>query len=380
AGFSMSTKERDVTLERVGINTTSTGVAAMDMTADVEELVNDAAFNDGYLIISNRTTATDSYGATDDITALYGSLKFDFADFQVLAGARYEDSSQSLSYPYSGSGDNTLDSTEVLPALNVNWFINEDYQLRFAASNTLSRPGITERSDSVQYDPETDDAVYGNPDLVISKISNLDIRLEYYMEEDENITLALFTKAITDPIERTVQDGSGSSSEGVTFENQDSADLMGLELDFRVNVIDTANWTGFVAGNFSYIDAEVTLSEDTAKLEGVNSRKLQGQSENLSNLQIGFDHEDTGQSVTLLLNHFSERIYAAGRGEGQDAVVEDGRMSVDLAYNFEMNDELSMKAKIGNITDAKVSYSQGGQEIESYQEGIDISAGVSYQF
>jgi hypothetical protein len=374
-GLMTSQKDRTVDMTRVGVAASSSSV---DTTGDIESVVNDASFESGDLILSNRTTGTDSYKATDNISALYVSGEVDFGDVQVLTGARMEDSEQTLEYPYSSSNKNSLSSSDVLPVLSANWQYNEELQLRAAVSKTLSRPGLTELSESVQFDPETDEEVYGNPELVISTIDNLDLRAEYYFSDEENISAAIFTKSITDPIERTIVDASGSAASGTTFRNEDSADLTGIEFDFRLNTLDTDEWTGFVAGNYSYIDAIVNLSADSARLEGKDSRQLQGQSKNLANLQIGFDHLPTGQSVTLLVNHFSDRIHLTSRAD--DPIIEDGRITLDLAYEYEVDENLSVKAKAGNITDSKVSYSRGGSVTESYYEGMDISAGVSYQF
>lgn len=374
-GLMASQKDRTVDMTRVGVATTGAG---LDTTRNIEAIVNDANFQSGQLILANRTTNTDSYEASDNVTAAYASGEVDFGDVQVLAGARMEDSEQTLDYPYSSANSNKLKSSDVLPVVSANWQYNEELQLRAAVSKTLSRPGLTELSESVQYDPETDEEVYGNPDLVISKIDNLDLRAEYYFSEEENISFAVFNKIIADPIERTVMDASGSAASGTTFRNEKSADLTGLELDFRINTLDTDTWTGFVSGNYSYIDAVVNLSDDSARLEGKDSRQLQGQSRNLANFQIGFDHLPSAQSITLLVNSFSDRIHLTSRAD--DPIIEDARITLDLAYEYEIDERMSVKAKAGNITDSRVSYSQGGSTIESYHEGMDISAGFSYEF
>ncbi|CCU71332.1 MAG: TonB-dependent receptor [Thalassobium sp.] len=376
AGAMISTKERTVEVARIGIDKPSS--STLDMTQSIESIVNDDSFSAGNLLIQTRTAATDSYEATDDIFAFYGSAGIDLTSVQLLAGARMESSEQVLSYPNSTTLDNNLKSDEILPMASANFIVSEDMQVRIGVSQTLSRPGITERSQSVQYDPETDEQIFGNPNLQVSKISNLDLRAEYYFSEEENLSFAVFSKDITDPIERSIPDGSGSAADGSTFRNEDSASVQGLEIDFRKMIVDSDYWSSFISGNISWVDAEVNLSEDTARFEGKDSRRLQGQSEYLANLQFGFDHLSTGQNLTLLVNYAGDRIFKASRSLSPE--MEEGRVVVDLVYQYEANDNLTVKAKAGNITDAVTRYTRDDTEIERYFEGTDISASVEYLF
>ena len=115
------------------------------------------------------------------------------------------------------------------------------------------------------------------------------------------------------------------------------------------------------------------------QLEKRSSRELQGQSDYLANIQLGFDHLPSGQSVTFLANYFSDRIYATSRGD-IDNEIEDGRVTVDMVYRWDYSDTLVFKGKAYNITDAKVSYSQGDNEIESYYTGRNYPATAEYIF
>lgn len=374
AGTLISQKDRTVELARFGVRQSG------NVNGDLESVMTPDNFDSGIVTLQVNTTKTDSYDAKDSMTAFYAMSEIDLmgGEYTVLAGARYEDASQELSYPNFSDSDNTLDSSDVLPVINVTWRANEELQFRAGVSQTLSRPGITERSDSQQYDPETDDEIFGNPDLEISKISNIDFRAEYYFSENESISLALFNKSIDSPIEKTVPDGSGSALDGFTYQNADSADLNGLEFDFRMNVIDMVDYSGFVSGNIAWVDSEVTLTGRAAELELESSRKLQGQSEYLANIQIGLDEFSTGQSITLLSNYAGERIDKVTRAA--KPVMEDGRITVDLVYKWESEENITVSAKVKNLTDSKVSYSQDGKELESYYNGTEISASLEMRF
>ncbi len=377
-GFSYTTKSRDVELARYA-NRTVNG-SAVDATASLDDIFSDANVDDGVVTFTGTTASTDSYNADEDTVALYASGELDMDTLSVLAGLRYESISQELRYPNSADSSNTLDESYVLPALSANWRATEEAQLRASITQTISRPGITERSESIQYDPETDKPMTGNPDLEISDITNLDLRGEYYFSEEESVTVALFYKDVTNPIERSVVDGDGSAATGYTYNNVPSAELSGLEMDFRINVLETDLWSGFVSGNFAYVDSNVDLSGSEAeRLEGTSSRELQGQSKYLGNLQFGIDELSTGQSLTLLVNYFDDRIYATSRGE-LAPTMEDGRTTFDIVYRYDVSETLAVKAKVANITDEAVTYSRNGTAIESYYVGTDFNASVEYQF
>lgn len=376
-GLMVNNKDREVVLGRFGIQTLDSLNASQ--TGSLEDILSSEAFENKDYAITTRTTNTDSYEASDNIIAAYLTGEYEYHEVTLIGGARIEDATQSLIYPKQTDANNELASSKVLPMLGLTWRTNESLQFRTSVSQTISRPGLTERAESAQYDPDTDDLLRGNPDLLISDITNLDIRGEYYFSDDESISLAFFNKEVISPIERTVIEGDGSAVDGFTFQNEESATLNGIEIDFRKNIYDGDSFSTTLGGNISLIDSEVVLGSNSAKLEGVATRKLQGQSEVLGNLQIEFDHFSTGQSLTVLINSFDDRIYAVSRG-ALGVEIEDGRTTYDLVYKYDYSDNLKIKGKAQNITDEKVSYSRDGNEIESYYEGTDISASLEYLF
>jgi outer membrane receptor protein involved in Fe transport len=206
--------------------------------------------------------------------------------------------------------------------------------------------------------------------------------VEYYFSETESVSLAVFYKDISQPVERAVPDSSGSAARGITFINQDDAELFGVEIDANIDLFDRDNWLLFLGGNVSYIDSEVTLSEESRRLEGASAdgRELQGQSEWLANLQLGYDHYPTEQKVTLLFNFFDDRIFRVARGENTGPEFEDGRLLIDLTYENLLSEHLKLEASIKNLLNEEVEFSQNGRTIESYEEGTTIGVGLTYKF
>ena len=293
-----------------------------------------------------------------------------------MLGARYEDFEQELEYPNDPTAGNLLEEDDIYPSASLTYRLGDDWQLRASYSETVSYPGLIERAESLVFDPNTDDPIFGNPDLVVSKIDNYDLRIEYYFSSDESISLAYFQKDIEDPIERSVPDASGSAANnGITFRNNESADLDGVELDAYKVVWDDGEHLLFVAGNITYIDSEVELNEDSIRPEGTDSigRQLQGQSEWLGNFQVGYDHYPTEQKLTLLVNYFDDQIFRVTRGENIGPELLVGRTLVDLNYEKLWGDSLTFRLQIKNLTNEEFEYERDEVTIEGFEEGTSVS-------
>ncbi|MDJ0878552.1 MAG: TonB-dependent receptor [Halieaceae bacterium] len=380
-----SDKDRDVDLYRFGIRAGSRfGDVDFSINNDLEEALsyNNAALDVWRL--GTNTTDTDSYEASEKYQAGYITADTDIGEAWTLSiGARYEDFEQDLAYPNDPTAGSVLEEDDWYPAASLTYRIGEDWQIRAGYSETVSYPGLIERAESLVFDPNTDDPIFGNPDLVPSKIDNYDLRIEYYFSTDESVSLALFSKDIEDPIERGVPDASGSAANnGITFRNNESADLDGVELDAYKVVWDDGDHLVFIAGNVTYIDSEVELTEDSIRLEGVDAigRQLQGQSEWLGNLQIGYDHYPTEQKITLLVNYFDDQIFRVTRGENVGPEELAGRTLVDLNYEKLWGETLTFRLQIKNLTNEKYEFQRDGVTIESFEEGTSLSASFTYEF
>jgi outer membrane receptor protein involved in Fe transport len=384
-GGMWSDKDRSFDQYRFGVDFTEFG---SDIDRNIDQSIEDEilTYNNyaiNKLLLTAKTTDTDSYDSKEEIKAGYLTTNTDFGEsWSLLAGVRFEKFTQKLEYPNDPRVNSELDYDDWYPAINLTWRPTEEIQVRAGYSQTVSYPGIIERSSAQTYDDQTNEEIYGNPDLDVSTIDNSDLRLEYYFSETESVSLAYFYKSIDNPVERAVVDGSGSSANGYTFINQESADLWGIELDGFKNVLEEDDYLVFVSGNVSYIDSKVDLSPDSIRLEGADAdgRQLQGQSEWLGNLQLGMDHYPTEQKFTLLVNYFDKRIFRVARGANTGPEYEDSRWLVDFTYEKEWNENLTLEGSIKNILNTKVEYSQNGNTIESYNLGRFFKVGMTYRF
>ena len=331
------------------------------------------------LVFVDKTLASDSYDAELEYNSGYLMYDHTFDSvWQVILGGRYETYEQTTN-TFSLQGDrgavqSVIDEDSFLPSLGINCFINDDHQLRLAVSQTVARPDFKEAANATFYDNEFNFRVRGNPFLEISDIINADLRWEWYLSEMDSLSVAVFYKDMDKPIERVVQAASGTAGNSRTFQNSDSAELYGLEVDgrFEFEIGDGYDQTFFVSFNAAFIESEVSA-------ENQEDRALQGQPEYTANLIFGYDHVSAGHQLTVLLNQNGKSIADVGVS-GQPDVFLEPRLDLNVVYRFDISDSLTLKAKLENLLDDEVEYTQGGQVFQIYNRGPSIQVGLDWQF
>jgi outer membrane receptor protein involved in Fe transport len=271
------------------------------------------------------------------------------------------------------------------PSLAFTWmnpgFWAEDFQLRFGWSETVARPDLREISDATYIDPLTDARVRGNPALDVSDLSNYDLRAEWFFAGGDNLTVSLFYKDITAPIE-TVEAAGTDDNLALTFINAESAELYGIEFEGLkgLGFLSDGGWTDsfFVAGNVTVSESEITIGDAAPNLTN-NKRDMTQHSDLVVNFQLGYDSPDARHSAALAYNMYSDRVFFAGRG-GADDAVEQAFNSLDLTYSFYPTEKLSLKLRLQNLLDEDTVIEQGGVDVLTQNYGLTTKLDVSYRF
>jgi outer membrane receptor protein involved in Fe transport len=213
--------------------------------------------------------------------------------------------------------------TDWLPGVNLTYKVNDNTNVRLAGSQTVVRPEFRELSTFQFYDFDLGATVAGNPSLVRTKVTNLDVRYELYPASGELFTFGVFYKYFKDPIEAYFNISSGSAS-SYNFLNADEATSFGVELDFRKKLDFSEALKNFTfQGNLSYIYNRVSNADNTI------DRPMQGQSPYLVNAGLQYDLDKYGLNTTLLFNQIGRRIIFVG-GSDQPPVWENPRGVLDF--------------------------------------------------
>ena len=125
----------------------------------------------------------------------------------IIAGARIEKTNQVIQYkqlrnllsdPYQVKQYDTLN---VLPSFSLKYELNELSNLRFALSQTVSRPNFRELA-PFQYQDQSRRLYEGNIDLVNAYSYNADLKYEIFPSASEVFAVSAFGKYIDKAIER----------------------------------------------------------------------------------------------------------------------------------------------------------------------------------
>lgn len=380
-GVLWNQRDRDSDLARLGFS----GGNGLDRTQPLEALLTAQNFENGVFTLRSTTSSTDAYKAKQDAAAVYVQSVTEIGQgYSVVAGLRKDDFSQEIRFPRGSATPVDLESNEILPSVGVTYRPNDRWQFRGGYSATVSRPNITENAPARFFDERGREYIgctaAGAPACEASMIDNFDLRAEYYLDGgQDSISLAVFHKEIEDPMERAIADGSGSSLGALTFRNNESATVSGIEID--------GNWTALnleahqirVGGNVAFIESEIELGALGQQLEAKPNRELQGQSPFLANIQVGYDHFPTEQKLTLVINYFDDRIDSVARTP-QTPIVEVGRATMNLNYEKGFSNRSKFTFRVKNLLDADIEYEQNNRVIEGYREGAELSMGYSYTF
>ncbi|MDA1371444.1 MAG: TonB-dependent receptor [Proteobacteria bacterium] len=336
--------------------------------------------------IREITRPTDNYRAENELEAFYGQVEFNFDDrYRFTLGGRQEDFTQSAStfdlFRPNVASNASQSRKEFLPAFSGT-YIHGDHQFRIAYSETVSRPDFRELSPAPFTNPETGKEVVGNPNLEITAIRNYDLRWEWYFGFTDYMSLGVFFKEFTAPIEASIVSPVDRKS---TYINAESAENQGIEfeiykrLDFLGN--DFLGGIGedfYVQGNVAFIDSSVDIrDEDRGSLTSL-SRSLQGQSDWLFNAQIGYEPV-SGTTATLLYHYYGERIAEVGI-EGAPDLIEQPLGELNFVFIHELADHWKMTFKAKNILDERSEITQGGFVTTGYNKGREASIKVDYTF
>ena len=345
---------------------------------------------------------TESYLAGETVTAAWGKVDLLWNDtWRLMAGARWEDFERVSvpidQYEYDpdigkirfSSTDQTLESFAVTeddyyPAAAITWikpgFWADDFQLRFGWSETVARPDLREVSDATYIDPLTEARVRGNPDLVNSNLSNFDLRAEWFFANNNNLTVSLFYKDISDPIETIAAPGTDDNV-GLTFVNADSAEVYGVELEglASLDLLDSSWDDGFfLSGNLTLSDSEIVIGDASLGVTN-NKRRMTQHSDYVANLQLGWDSPGGTHSASLVYSVYGERIFFAGRNGAEDA-WEQPFNSVDLVWSWFPTDALTLKFRAQNLLDEKLKIEQAGVTVLEQSVGVTLKFDATYRF
>ncbi|HEY5552440.1 MAG TPA: TonB-dependent receptor, partial [Opitutaceae bacterium] len=216
-------------------------------------------------------------GFTDDESVLAGYLNSTFSStlggklLDGSIGVRVARTEQDLlGYRTGGAPiDDSKSQTDVLPVLNTRLRLNDQWQLRFAAGSTITRPNFSDLNPAVTLNaPTTTGGAAGtgsggNPDLNTVESTNYDLSLEYYFADDSYFSVTAFHRDIDGYVQSfaATENIAGVNYTVVRPRNSGKGKLDGFEVSYQ-HFPDALRGFGWMA-NFTYIEGDTDAPDNS---------------------------------------------------------------------------------------------------------------------
>lgn len=323
-----------------------------------------------------------SYIARDELSAgfLMAELPLTSA-LRLVGGARYErDRLEVDAFSTLGSPVFTNKPwNDLLPSLALNVRLSETQQLRISGARTLARPEYRELSPIISRDVVGGENVRGDETLERTTVDNADVRWEMYPGAGELLSVGVFAKRFTLPIERVYGSGSGGTS-FVFFTNARSADNYGVELELRKDLggLGRAFEPLSLFSNITLIRSQIHLFDSTQAAATNLSRAMVGQAPYVFNTGLTYASANGASTATLLFNRVGERITAAGSSPLPD-VIEQTRNVLDFSIRQAVSPAVMLRLDLKNLFDAPYQVRQGTVAREFYRTGRSVNLAFQWR-
>ncbi len=364
--------------------------AAIDTTQDPETILQPSNQVPGVINFNEETKAGDSYDVSQEIIGGYGMFDMPIIRdrLRLIAGSRVEYSYirlNTFAIQTAGLQTVTKNNLDPLPAVSLVYSPLSDMNLRFAWSQTVSRPEFRELSPTQFPAPRGLQARQGNPDLIEANITNWDARWEWFFSPLELVSLSFFQKSFTNPIEQTVI--AESSNVVQSWKNAADGTLIGFEFEGRKNF-------GFLSQrllplslltNVTYTQS--TVNEPKAKkleIQTTSEHPFQGQAPYIVNAALEWADPEWG-TYRLLYNTAGPVLAFVGNS-GLPDIYEQQRNQLDFVLIFPIKPigpigiPMTFKLSAENLLDANYLFTQAGHTQREYQKGVKIDLSLGYTF
>jgi TonB-dependent receptor len=364
-------------------------------TGDVQYYLNNYKISEnkpnGYAAESDQNTNLQySYRSDQTIYATYGMLDIPFSSkFRLVTGARIEKSEifSENKLPESNNlyDENTIENTDILPSFNFTYSPVEDMNIRLALSKTLARPKFQEVGTSY-YDYARGMYIYATPNLKETKVSNLDLRWEYFFDRGEKLAITGFYKNFENPIE--LRRVTGTQNFAIEPFNSDNANLYGVEVEFVKDMEFIPMLKNFtIGGNFTAIKSVIELSDETVEyIRGADpdrkdTRPMLGQAPFIINAFLGYENTKHNITSNVGFNFTGEKLYVISEGR-LPYEYEEPRPMLNFNISKGLANGFSVELAVDNILDTNYKithhFDSGDRYSRKYSVGRTYSISLNY--
>ena len=336
-------RERTVKVNALGYaSTNSFGTLINENTSATFNNIFSATNIDKYnLTLADIATNSVGYDANAIMSSGYAMYDGKLSNnVKLTAGTRVESYNQKLNT--LNEIDIKLNNFDVLPSALLTYSLTNKVNFRLGASQTVNRPEFRELANYSVFDYDNNVVIRGNPNLVRSKVSNFDLRYEYFPNSGEIISVSTFYKNFNNPIEQI-----NLGNDVFSYNNVASANAYGFEFELRKK-LDFINTPLFKKLTFY---SNVAIIDGTVQFGNISFKSpLQGQSPYLINGGITYTSTDDKFSFNILYNQIGSRLKFRAVTNGGMNIYEKPRDLIDLQLSQKIfKDKLELKLTVSDI-------------------------------
>jgi outer membrane receptor protein involved in Fe transport len=350
-------------------------------------------------LVFEREESTGDYKVklNQFVNAGYANLFYNINEkLEINGGVRFETSDRTIKFrSISDSFDspyrkNVEKKNYILPSINTKYAVSEKANLRFAASQTITRPVLMELLNVQLVNPDGT-VTLGNKDLLDTQNLNADLKYEFFSDKKDMFAVGVYAKNIKDPIERIF---IASASLLTTYQNSKVANLYGAEFEFIFNMENLSqNLENFSVGfNTSLMKTKVEISDENELEKDKPTRELQGASNWVINADAKYEFKlgkEIKNTISLVYGVKGKNIYSVGTAE-LDHIYELPFHKLDFVYSSKLTKSLSAKFSADNMLNPYQRFELGPNNkngieeaslvTQEYKKGVGLSLSLSYTF
>jgi hypothetical protein len=352
---------------------------------DFDETRNQYSFGN---TIRDGSKTRNNYTGDRTVTGSYAMVELPLASWvRVIGGVRFESTDLTVASQDSTVQQGLINDSDVLPSVNLVFPVSKKMNVRAAFTKTLARPTFREIAPFSSFDFILGNYRIGNPDLELTRITNYDLRWEWFRKPGEIVAMSVFYKDMQDAIEEVIIGGTNGQ---LQYQNVDQATILGAEIEFRstLSSIPVGLFKRMSLGlNTSFIKSNVDIAEtELAVRKAINPdassrRDLQGQSPFIVNTDLTYENAEKQFTGALYFNVFGQRLSSVSLGGAPD-VFERPSPQLDMTLSKGFVRGWSAKLSVKNVLNSafEQTYRFEGQDYTyySYNKGRSFSLGFSY--
>lgn len=369
-----------------------------------------------YYSSGNNDPNPNEYQANSNNMGIYLSSEFNPTEaLKAVIGLRGEyfvmrHTGRDALFANSGTAGNNLDNEVVLqsfdlfPSSNFIYALTEKQNLRFSYARTIARPSFKEMSFAQILDPITNRIFNGglyeytdwNGNLTETRIDNLDLRWEMFLENGQLFSISGFFKSFDNPIE-LVRIPEQQTSTEYQPRNVGNGRLFGAEFEFRKTLDFVAasltNWS--INANVTLVKSEIDMTDaEFNARKGYEkdgqtirrTREMAGQAPYIINAGLAYQNPEKGLDAALFYNVKGSTLWIVGGGLFPDIYAEPFHsLNLNINKSFGPERRSVLNVGISNLLndireEVYTGFRAANQPFTRFSPGTAVSVGYKYSF